>query len=320
MTTENQPGSSSRLISIFTEAVALTIAGSDPSGGAGLQADLKTFQQLGVYGMSVVTLITVQNTQSVHRVEVLSPHLVLEQLDAVLEDIPPRAIKVGALGNAEVVRAVGDRLSRVKCPIVVDPVLVSKHGHSLATDDVVDAYKQYLLPHALIVTPNRFEAERLTGLNLKGEEEVAKAIYIMQQLGARHVLIKVGEIDGESQHVLSLEDQNVGILIPRIQTRHTHGTGCILAAAITAKLARGETDISAAVHFGIQRTYETLQFETHLGKGLHPAEIRAMSHDQFRWLHAPQCLRMGAFSSLSMARLAGRFKRECLLRHCHTHR
>jgi hydroxymethylpyrimidine/phosphomethylpyrimidine kinase len=234
---------------------------------------------LGVYGMSVVTLITVQNTQTVARVEVLSPTLILEQLDVVLADIPPRAIKVGALGNADVVRAVGERLSEVGCPIIVDPVLVSKHGHSLANDEIVEAYKQYLLPHALLVTPNRFEAQRLTGLQLDSEDEVAKAIYILQQLGTRHVLIKVGEIDGQSQHVLSLSDQNVGILMPRVQTTHTHGTGCILAAAITAKLARGETDVSEAVHFGIERTYETLQIETELGKGLHPAEIRAMSRE-----------------------------------------
>jgi hydroxymethylpyrimidine/phosphomethylpyrimidine kinase len=268
-----------RQVTLFADAVALTIAGSDPSGGAGLQADLKTFQQLGVYGMSVVTLITVQNTQTVARVEVLSPTLILEQLDVVLADIPPRAIKVGALGNADVVRAVGERLSEVGCPIIVDPVLVSKHGHSLANDEIVEAYKQYLLPHALLVTPNRFEAQRLTGLQLDSEDEVAKAIYILQQLGTRHVLIKVGEIDGQSQHVLSLTDQNVGILMPRVQTTHTHGTGCILAAAITAKLARGETDVSEAVHFGIERTYETLQIETELGKGLHPAEIRAMSRE-----------------------------------------
>ncbi len=279
MTTENATPNGSRLVTIFAEAVALTIAGSDPSGGAGLQADLKTFQQLGVYGMSVVTLITVQNTQAVDHVEVLSPKLILDQLDAVLEDIPPRAIKVGALGNAEIVRAVGSRLKNVKCPIVVDPVLVSKHGHSLAADDVVAAYKQYLLPHAMLVTPNRFEAERLTGLTLYSEDEVAKAIYLLHEMGARHVLIKVGEIDGQSQHVLSLDDGNVGILMPRLPTKNTHGTGCILAAAITAKLAQGETDISEAVHYGIQRTYETLQFETQLGKGLHPAEIRAMSRE-----------------------------------------
>lgn len=277
MASDSAPESGQRQVTVHSKSVALTIAGSDPSGGAGLQADLKTFQQLDVYGMSVVTLITVQNTQSVRRVEVLPPELILEQLDAVLEDISPQAIKVGALGNADVVRAVGERLSRVQCPLVVDPVLVSKHGASLATEDVVDAYKQYLLPHALLVTPNLFEAQRLSGLKLENEDEVAKSIYLLQQLGVRHVLVKVGEIDGNSQHVLSLEDKNIAILMPRIRTTHTHGTGCILAAAITAKLALGEADLSEAVHFGIERTYETLQFPSMLGKGLHPAEIRAMS-------------------------------------------
>ncbi len=279
MADDNANSNRMRTISLFSNAVALTIAGSDPSGGAGLQADLKTFQQLGVYGMSVVTLLTVQNTQTVRHVEVLPPKLVLDQLDAVFEDIPPRAIKVGALGNAAMVRAIGSRLSESLCPLVIDPVLVSKHGHSLADDDVVDAYKEYLLPHALLVTPNRFEAERLTGLRLDNEDAVARAVYELQQLGARHVLVKVGEIGGQSQHVLSLNDQNVGILLPRLQTKQTHGTGCILAAAITACLARGETDISTAVHFGIERTFETMQFETKLGKGLHPAEIRAMSQE-----------------------------------------
>ena len=161
---------------IFPRAVALTIAGSDPSGGAGLQADLKTFQQLGVYGMTAVTLITVQNTQSLQRIEVLSPEMVVAQLDAVLVDIPPRAIKTGALGNAAVVQAVGERLQGVDGPLVVDPVLVSKHGQLLAGDDVMEAYRKYLLPQALLVTPNRFEAERLTGLKLDSPQRVAEAI------------------------------------------------------------------------------------------------------------------------------------------------
>ncbi len=276
---ENTPGS--RQVTLYPDAIALTIAGSDPSGGAGLQADLKTFQQLGVYGMSVVTLITVQNTQSVRQVEVLSPDLIIAQLDAVLEDIPPSAIKVGALGNAAVVRAVAQRLRTVKCPIVVDPVFVSKHGNSLVTDDVVAAYKEHLLPHALLVTPNRFEAERLTGLELSDEDAVAKAIYLLQQLGLKHILVKLGEVDGESQHVLNLEEGNIGIRMPRLTTPNTHGTGCILSAAITANLALGETDINSAVHFGIQRTFETIQVDTELGKGIHPAEIRAMSSKSF---------------------------------------
>ena len=277
MTSQNSDQPATRQITLAPNATALTIAGSDPSGGAGLQADLKTFQHLGVYGMSVVTLITVQNTQSVKRVEVLSPDLVIAQLDAVLDDIPPRATKVGALGNAAVVRAVGERLQKVECPIIVDPVLVSKHGHELATEDVIEAYEEHLLPHATLITPNRFEAERLTGRTLDNEDAVAEAIYVLQQLGAKHVLIKLGEVNGDSQHVLSLPTGNVGILTPRLTAQNTHGTGCILAAAITAALALGESDINNAVHFGIQRTFETIQFDSELGKGIRPAEVRAMS-------------------------------------------
>ena len=276
MTIKATSSRTGKKLSIYPKAVALTIAGSDPSGGAGLQADLKTFQQLGVYGMSVVTLLTVQNTQAVHLVEVLSPNLIVAQLNAVLEDIPPRVIKTGALGNAEVVRAVGERLAEVRCPIVVDPVLVSKHGHSLVTDDVVEAYKQYLLPHALLVTPNRFEAERLTGVSLDNEDAVAEAIDQLEQLGTQHVLLKRGDIDGQSHHTLSLKDENCDLVVPRLNTNNTHGTGCILAASITAKLALGETDIQAAVLYGIHRTFETIHVNSQLGKGVHPAEIRAM--------------------------------------------
>jgi hydroxymethylpyrimidine/phosphomethylpyrimidine kinase len=257
-------------------AVALTIAGSDPSGGAGLQADLKTFQQLGVYGMSVVTLLTVQNTQSVQHVEVLSPQLVEDQYKAVIDDIPPSAMKTGALGNVQVVHSVGRFVEQATCPVVVDPVLVSKHGHSLVTDDVVKAYKQHLLPHATLVTPNRFEAERLTGIKLTDENAVAEAIYRLQEIGVRHVLIKLGEIDGESQHVLSLDEENRCIVVPRLPSNNTHGTGCILSAAITAKLAMGEEDMEKAVLFGIERTFEAIHLNTELGKGIHPAEVRGM--------------------------------------------
>jgi hydroxymethylpyrimidine/phosphomethylpyrimidine kinase len=258
------------------DAVALTIAGSDPSGGAGLQADLKTFQQLGVYGMSVVTLITVQNTQAVQRVEVLSPSLVRGQLDAVLEDIPPRVIKTGALGNAEVVRAVGERLYRFRRPIVVDPVLVSKHGQSLVTENVVKAYKRYLLPHAFLVTPNRFEAELLTGIKLDSEAAVAKSVRQLMNDGAQHVLLKLGVLNQQAHHVLGLKNENVGMAVPSLTNNNTHGSGCILAAALAARLALGETDIKSAVRFAIQKAFEAINGNTCLGKGVHPAETRAM--------------------------------------------
>jgi hydroxymethylpyrimidine/phosphomethylpyrimidine kinase len=266
------------MVTIYPRAVALTIAGSDPSGGAGLQADLKTFQQLGVYGMSVVTLITVQNTQVVRRVEVLSAGLVLDQLEAVLTDIPPGVIKTGALGNAEMVRSVSERLQNVECPIVVDPVLVSKHGHLLADDDVVEAYKKFLLPQAWLVTPNRFEAERLTGVSLEGPEQISEAIHRLEHLGARHVLIKLGAVEGQAQHMLSLATHNAELVVPRLPEGNTHGAGCVLSAAIAAKVALGETDVKQAVLFGIQRTLDAIHCNTQLGHGIHPVETRVMQN------------------------------------------
>jgi len=258
-------------------ATALTIAGSDPSGGAGLQADLKTFQHLGVYGMSVVTLLTVQNTLGVTHVEVMSPKLILDQLDAVLTDIPPRAIKIGALGNANIVRAVAERLQSVTCPIVVDPVLVSKHGCMLVTEDVVEAYRTHLLPLAFLVTPNRFEAERLTGQTLNSDDAVARAMHHLEHSGTKHVLIKLGEVNGRRRHCLSGHEFNDVLETPAFTTKNTHGTGCILSAAITARLALGETHVKSAVLFGIHRVYEAIALNTKLGNGIHPAEIRGMA-------------------------------------------
>ena len=279
MSDPSPPSDDQDTLRITPSATALTIAGSDPSGGAGLQADLKTFQQLGVYGMSVVTLLTVQNTQAVTRVHVLPPDLIQEQFLAVLSDIPPRAIKTGALGNVDVVHAVSDLLTDVTCPIVVDPVLVSKHGHLLADDSVVEAYRQMLLPRAFLVTPNRFEAERLANLALTDENSVCEAILRIQEFGAQFVLIKLGTVNGMSQHMLGVGETNYCIETPALRRNNTHGSGCILAAAITAKLALGETDISAAVHFGIHRTYEAIYLNTHLGLGIHPAEIRGMRRE-----------------------------------------
>lgn len=257
-------------------AIALTIAGSDPSGGAGLQADLKTFQQLQVYGMSVVTLLTVQNTVGVQSVHVMTPDLVIAQLDSVLSDITPNAIKTGAMGDASVVEAVASRLRGLERPIVVDPVLVSKHGHSLASEDVVEAFRKELLPQATLVTPNRYEAERLTGLSLRDERSAAESIHILHELGAKFVLLKLGADDGKSSHLLGLGDQNLSIKTPLLNTKNTHGTGCILSAAITASFALGESDLRDAVMFGIQRTHEAIHVNTEIGQGIHPAETRAM--------------------------------------------
>lgn len=265
-----------RTIRITPGATALTIAGSDPSGGAGLQADLKTFQQAGVFGMSAITLITVQNTYGVTQVETLDPGLIRAQIQAVLSDIPPRAIKVGALGAVEIVHAVAEELEAVDCPIIIDPVLVSKHGHSLADDDVVDAYRNVLLPLATFVTPNRFETERLTGMTLLSADAVCEAIASLKSFGVQYPVIKRGRVDDKAQHWVGLAEVNHCFEVEWLDKTGVHGAGCILSAAITAALAMGLRDVNDVVNYAIEQTYYSIWIDTRLGHGIHPADVRAM--------------------------------------------
>ncbi len=219
--------------------VALTIAGSDPSGGAGIQADLKTFHQFGVYGEAVVSLITVQNSERMDRVVVLAPDLVFEQIHTLLEDMPPGAVKTGALGSAAVVHAVAQALARRKFPLVVDPVLSSTHGPALAAGSALEAIRQELLPRARLVTPNLGEAEALSDIAIESDEALRRAALRLRELGAQAVLIKGGHREGPATDVLLDGEEWHEFPAPRIDTRHTHGTGCTYSAAITAGLALG---------------------------------------------------------------------------------
>src|SRR5436190_8892124 len=176
---------------------ALTIAGSDPSGGAGIQADLKTFHQFGVYGTAAVTLITVQNTMRVDRIECLDPELVRAQIRAVLEDIPPAAAKTGALGSREIVEAVAGEAAAFSFPLVVDPVMVSKHGLPLVAEEAKSALIRLLMPRAFLVTPNVPEAVALTGT-----EDMRRAALVLADMGARAVLIKGGHLAGDAVDLL----------------------------------------------------------------------------------------------------------------------
>jgi hydroxymethylpyrimidine/phosphomethylpyrimidine kinase len=250
-------------------SVALTIAGSDPSGGAGIQADLKTFHQHGVYGTSVITLLTVQNTVEVRSVETLTAKLVIAQLRAILEDIPPAAAKTGALGNTEIILALADFAPRFDFPLVVDPVMISKHGAPLLSSDACAALSGQLLPYAALVTPNLHEASMLAGIpvsDLASMEESARRI---RRLGAKSVLIKGGHLAGEAVDVLFHEGEFVRYSAPRSDTRHTHGTGCTYSAAITAELAKGRS-LPEAV--GAAKRFITLAIATSpgLGKGCGP--------------------------------------------------
>lgn len=219
--------------------VALTIAGSDPSGGAGIQADLKTFHQLGVYGEAVITLLTVQNTMAVARVEVMSASLVLEQIQSVLEDIPPAAAKTGALGHAELIEAIGCAAARWNFPLVVDPVLISKHGARLAASDSSEAFRRFLIPRAALLMPNLPEAEALCGFPVSTIEDMERAGKWLLDLGAEAVLIKGGHLKGDPVDLYVGREGVLPFAAQRIDTRHTHGTGCTYSAAVTAGLAKG---------------------------------------------------------------------------------
>jgi hydroxymethylpyrimidine/phosphomethylpyrimidine kinase len=249
--------------------VALTIAGSDPSGGAGIQADLKTFQRFGVYGEAVITLLTVQNTLRVDRVEVMPGELVAAQIRAVVEDIPPMAAKTGALGDAEVVEAVAELAASFSFPLVVDPVIISKHGLPLMAEPAIDTLRSKLLPRAWLLTPNLQEAARLGGVEVTTLAGMRDAARRLADLGARHVLVKGGHLAGNATDVLYDGHSFFEFSAERVPTPHTHGTGCTLSAAITAQLARG-----VALREAVQaaKTFIDAAIQSHpaLGRGNGP--------------------------------------------------
>jgi len=226
--------------------VALTIAGSDPSGGAGIQADLKTFHQLRVYGTSALTLVTVQNSVTVARVDVLSAEIIGQQIRAVLEDIPPNAAKTGALGNGAAIETIAS--IPLPCPLVVDPVMISKHGKPLIEREARTALIELLLPRALLVTPNLHEAADLAGIAVSTPAQMRDAAARIACLGPAAVLVKGGHLEGDALDMLFHDGEFTELRAPRCETRHTHGTGCTYSAAITAYLARGCELVAAVRH------------------------------------------------------------------------
>ena len=221
--------------------VALTIAGSDSGGGAGVQADLKVFFRFGVYGTSALTLVTAQNTLGVQRVHLLPPEVVYAQIESVAQDFPLHAAKTGALGDAAIVEAVAEAVRRFGVrPLVVDPVMVAKGGDPLLAKEAAAALKERLFPLADLVTPNRLEAEALLGRPIRTLEEAEEAAKALLALGPTAAPLKGGHLEGEE--AVDLLATRGGVLrfsAPRVHTRNTHGTGCTLSAAIAALLAKG---------------------------------------------------------------------------------
>ena len=229
---------------------AMTIAGSDSSGGAGLQADLKTFAALGVYGTSAVTAITAQNTVGVSDIMALSADLVTAQIEAVASDITIHATKTGMLANAAIVEAVTAAIKELQLPlVVVDPVIVSKTGTRLLDDDGIQMMKAELLPCCAVVTPNIPEAEVLTGRRVESIEQVRAAALEIHRLGASAVVVTGGHASGDDiVDVLFDGTMFTELQVTRIHTPHTHGTGCTFASAIAANLALGHSVIDAVVN------------------------------------------------------------------------
>ncbi|MFN7939306.1 MAG: bifunctional hydroxymethylpyrimidine kinase/phosphomethylpyrimidine kinase [Bryobacteraceae bacterium] len=256
--------------------VALTIAGSDPSGGAGIQADLKTFHQFGVYGEAVITLLTVQNTLTVDAVQILDPAFVLRQLEAVVADIPPQAVKTGALGDAPTIEAIAAAAARFSFPLIVDPVMISKHGAPLIAEEARQVLSTTLIPRAFLITPNLHEASTLAGFPVDSPQSMRQAALYIRNLGARSVLIKGGHLQGVALDLLLTEDGTFHEFPgERFDTPHTHGTGCTYSAAITACLAHG-LSLPDAVALAKRFISQAIRTNPGLGHGSGPVNHHAV--------------------------------------------
>ncbi|PTX55038.1 hydroxymethylpyrimidine/phosphomethylpyrimidine kinase [Melghirimyces profundicolus] len=260
---------------------ALTIAGSDSGGGAGIQADLKTFQELGAFGMSALTAVTAQNTQGVSGIYEMTAEAVARQMDAVLEDIGVDALKTGMIANVEIMETIAEKIRQHGVgPLVVDPVMVAKSGHSLLEKDARKALTQTLLPLALLVTPNLPEAEILVNQQLDTEAKRKDGARRILDMGASAVVIKGGHLEGETASDLFYDGESfLTFSAPRIHTRHTHGTGCTFSAAVTAELAKGR-NLADAVYTAKKFITRAIARPLELGKGHGPTNHWAYNRDR----------------------------------------
>ena len=263
-------------------ALALTIAGSDSGGGAGIQADLKTFSALSVYGASALTAVTAQNTRSVQSVEMMSPALVRAQLDAVFDDLPIAAVKIGMLGNPAIIRTVAESLRERNLPTVLDPVMVAKSGDRLLAEEAISALISELFPIVTIVTPNLPEAADLLGhgmaLGELGRESQAAELL---RLGAKWILLKGGHAEGEICTDILTGPEQHRFSSPRIATKNSHGTGCTLSAAIAAGLAKG-----MSVPQAVSDAHHYLQGALIAGASMKIGSGHGPVHHFYKWWHS----------------------------------
>ena len=252
--------------------IALTIAGSDSGGGAGIQADLRTFAFHCVHGTSAITCVTAQNTLGVTRVDALSAAAVVAQIEAVVHDIGVQATKTGMLLNREIIDAVAKQVEVLEFKnLVVDPVMVSRTGAQLIDDDAVASLREALMPQASVVTPNRYEAQMLSGLEIRSLDDMRSAAERIHRLGSRAVLVKGGSMPGELRgvDVWFDGDRLETLTTSLVETTHTHGTGCTLSAAIAANLALGK-DLFSAVQLAKDYVTAALKYALPIGQGQGP--------------------------------------------------
>jgi hydroxymethylpyrimidine/phosphomethylpyrimidine kinase len=252
--------------------VALTIAGSDSGGGAGIQADLKTFAAHGVHGTSAITAVTAQNSVTVARSLPLPTEIVVAQIEAVASDMPVAALKTGMLATRDIVLAVAETVARLRLPrLVVDPVMVAKSGDRLLDPAAVRAYVEVLFPLADIITPNLFEAEALMGRPLHSLEDMREAARWLKELGPRAVVVKGGHLEGDAVDAFFDGARMEDLPSPRIATRNTHGTGCTYSAAMAARLALGDGPLEA-VRGAKEYVTEAIRRSYSVGKGHGPLD------------------------------------------------
>ena len=257
---------------MLKKPVALTIAGSDSGGGAGIQADLKSMEANGVFGTSALAAVTAQNTEEVAQAHDLPPSLVAAQIDAVAEDMDVQAAKTGMLSAPEIIETVADRVAAHDLfPFVVDPVMISKTGFQLLQDAAIDTLIDELLPLATVVTPNVHEAEHLTGVTIETTEDLEAAGKALLEHGPDAVLVKGGHLSGTGEAVDVLVDGDASrrFAAPRIDTTHTHGTGCTYASAIAAHLAKGRA-LESAVERAKRYVTGAIRHALPLGHGRGP--------------------------------------------------
>ncbi|CUO21587.1 MULTISPECIES: bifunctional hydroxymethylpyrimidine kinase/phosphomethylpyrimidine kinase [Clostridium] len=248
----------------------LTIAGSDSSGGAGVQADLKTFSAIGTYGMSVITAITAQNTQGVFLVEDLSEEVIRKQIEVVFEDIEPAAVKIGMVSSPVIISSIVETLKRYNPKyLVVDPVMISKSGYYLLKPEAKKSLIEELIPMAYIITPNTLEAEEISGMNIETVDDMREVGEKILELGPKYVLMKGGHLEGDAVDVLIGKDTFEIFKQERLDRKNTHGTGCTLSSAITSHLALGY-DIKEAVRLSKEYITEAIRHSFDIGKGVGP--------------------------------------------------